>query len=103
LRVQRILSRVPGKFPGKGYVEAEVKTVKSRRSIAVAPFALEALKQHRERQLEERAKAGDAWEDHDYVFCTSIGTHVFAGILHSPSSNAIRHPSDIHRTSIRHS
>jgi integrase len=33
LRVQRILSRVPSKMPGKGYIEAEVKTAKSRRSI----------------------------------------------------------------------
>ena len=29
-----------------------------------------------QRSVEERAKAGDAWEDHDYVFCTTIGTHV---------------------------
>jgi site-specific recombinase XerD len=42
----------------------------------VAPFALEVLKRHRERQAIERAAAGDAWEDHDYVFCTSIGTHL---------------------------
>lgn len=76
VRVQRILSRVPSKMPGKGYIEAEVKTAKSRRSIVIAPFALEMLKQHRKRQAIERAKAGDAWEDHDYVFCTAIGTHV---------------------------
>lgn len=76
VRVQRILSRVPSKMPGKGYIEAEVKTAKSRRSIVIAPFALEMLKQHRERQAIERAKAGDAWEDHDYVFCTAIGTHL---------------------------
>ena len=30
LRVQRILSRIPSQLPGKGYVEAEVKTPKSR-------------------------------------------------------------------------
>jgi integrase len=76
LRVQRILSRVPSKLPGKGYVEAEVKTAKSRRTIVVAPFALEMLKRHRERQAIERAAAGDAWEEHDYVFCTAIGTHL---------------------------
>jgi integrase len=76
LRVQRILSRVPSKMPGKGYVEAEVKTAKSRRKIMLAPFAVEALKQHRERQGRERTKTGDAWEDHDYVFCTLLGTHL---------------------------
>lgn len=79
LRVQRILSRVPRQLSSKGhtgYVEAEVKTARSRRKIILAPFALEALRQHRERQLVERTKAGDAWEDHDYVFCTLFGTHL---------------------------
>ena len=76
LQVRRILSRVPSKMPGKGYVEAEPKTQKSRRSIVIAPFALEALKQHRERQLEAKLQAGTAWQEHDYVFCTSIGTHL---------------------------
>jgi len=76
LQVRRILSRVPSKMPGKGYVEAEPKTQKSRRSVVIAPFALEALTQHRERQLEAKLKAGDAWQEHDYVFCTSIGTHL---------------------------
>jgi integrase len=76
LQVRRILSRVPTKMPGKGYVEAEPKTQKSRRSIVIAPFALEALKLHQERQRGAKLKAGSAWQDHDYVFCTSIGTHL---------------------------
>jgi integrase len=76
LQVRRILSRVPSKMPGKGYVEAEPKTQKSRRSVVIAPFALEALKHHRERQLEAKIKVGPLWQDHDYVFCTSIGTHL---------------------------
>ena len=37
---------------------------------------MEALEQHRLRQLEVKLKAGPAWQDHDYVFCTSIGTHL---------------------------
>jgi len=28
------------------------------------------------KQLESKLKAGSAWQDHDYVFCTSIGTHL---------------------------
>jgi len=51
-------------------------TYQKGRKIMLAPFAVEALKQHRKRQGRERAKAGNAWEDHDYVFCTAIGTHV---------------------------
>ncbi len=44
LQVRRILTRVPSKLPGKGYVEAEPKTQKSRRSVIIAPFALEVLR-----------------------------------------------------------
>jgi integrase len=58
------------------YVEAEPKTQKSRRSVLVAPFALEALKEHRIRQLETKLKAGSNWQEHDYVFCTLHGTHL---------------------------
>ena len=50
LQVRRILTHMPAKLNGKGgYVEAEPKTEKSRRSIAIAPFALEKLKEHRVR------------------------------------------------------
>jgi integrase len=78
LQVRRILSRVPTNTPNREhvYVEAEPKTQKSRRSVVLAPFAVEALKEHRIRQLETKLKAGQAWQEHDYVFCTSIGTHL---------------------------
>lgn len=76
LQVRRILSRIPSKLPGKGYVEAEPKTDKGRRSIVLPSFTLDALKQHRIKQLEAKLKAGAEWQDHDYVFCTSIGTHL---------------------------
>jgi len=76
LQIHRILTRVPTKVPGKGFVEAEPKTEKSRRNIILAPFALDVLKQHRARQLEAKLKAGPKWEEHDYVFCTSVSTHL---------------------------
>ncbi len=78
LQVRRILSRVPTGTAEREhvYVEAEPKTQKSRRSVAIAPFALEALKQHRVRQLEAKLKAGPLWQEHDYVFCTSTGSHL---------------------------
>ena len=38
--------------------------------------SLEALKRHHVHQLEAKLKAGTAWQDHDYVFCTSVGTHL---------------------------
>jgi integrase len=76
LQVRRILTRIPSKLPGRGYEEAEPKTDKGRRSIALPSFAAEALKHHHLRQLEAKLKAGPAWQDQDYVFCTSIGTHL---------------------------
>ncbi len=57
-------------------MEAEPKTQRSRRNVVIAPFALEALKRHQEEQWAVKNKAGIAWQEHDYVFCTSIGTHL---------------------------
>ncbi len=34
---------------------------------------VEALRTHRARQLEERLRAGEHWEDHDLVFCQPSG------------------------------
>ena len=31
------------------------------------------LKEHRKRQLEERVKAGAAWQERDLVFCDELG------------------------------
>ena len=76
LQVRRILTRIPSKLPGRGYEEAEPKTDKGRRSIALPSLAAEALRGHRLRQTEAKLKAGPGWQDHDYVFCTSIGTHL---------------------------
>lgn len=76
LQVRRILTRIPTKLPGKGFEEAEPKTDRGRRSIVLPSFVVDALKQHRLQQLEAKLKAGPTWQDHDYVFCTSIGTHL---------------------------
>lgn len=82
LQIRRVLSRVPTKMVkelGQSYIEAEPKTEKSRRGIALTDLALEALKDHRKRQSEMKEKAGDAWEEHDYVFCNPIGQHLHPG------------------------
>ena len=36
-----------------------------------------ALKKHRARQLEERLKLGEVWQDHGLVFTTEIGTPLY--------------------------
>lgn len=70
LQVRRIFTRAPG----RKFIESEPKTEKSRRNILLASLTAETLKQHRLRQLEAKLQAGSAWQEHDLVFCTSLGT-----------------------------
>lgn len=56
-----------------GYVFTEPKTKYSRRRIALSRIAVEALREHRTRQLTERLAAGSAWEDMDLVFPNTVG------------------------------
>lgn len=49
------------------------KTAKSRRRIRLGSDALDALRNHRARQLEERLAVGPAWHDEDLVFSTKTG------------------------------
>ncbi|MEX0751167.1 MAG: site-specific integrase [Dehalococcoidia bacterium] len=59
----------------------EPKTRTSRRQVHLTPAAVEALRQHRVRQHEERLAVGSAWEDNELVFCSEIGTPVSASNL----------------------
>jgi integrase len=51
----------------------EPKSATSRRTVAIPAFLAEALREHRGRQLRERL-AATRWEDHDLVFCSTVGT-----------------------------
>jgi integrase len=51
----------------------DVETDKSRRTLRLPDAAVEALRTHRERQADERLKAGLLWRDSDLVFTTSLG------------------------------
>lgn len=59
---------------GGGFKFAEPKTRKSRRTIPLPKSILPRLRGHRRKQLEMRLKAGAAWNDHDLVFTSEIGT-----------------------------
>lgn len=76
LQVRRALTRMP---TGQGYKETEPKTKSGRRGIALVPFAVEVLRQHWERQQEEKSAAGELWQDHGYVFCKEDGSHLNPG------------------------
>ena len=69
LRVNRQLQRIRG---GGGLVFSEPKNA-SRRTIDLPQRALEALRTHRQHQLEEKSRVS-SYEDTDLVFATGKGT-----------------------------
>ena len=56
----------------------DTKTEKSRRTLALPQRCVEALRQHMERQEEERLRAGELWQEHGLVFASRIGTPLTA-------------------------
>jgi len=72
LQVCRTVRRIPG----RGHVENEPKTPRSRRKIVLTPFLLQVLTQQRARQEEARLAAGAKWEEHDLVFATTSGKFI---------------------------
>lgn len=52
------------------------RSAAGRRTLALPPVAVEALRRHRSAQDAERLVAGPAWRDDNYVFTTPIGTPV---------------------------
>jgi integrase len=49
------------------------KSARSRRTVALDPGTVEALRRHRDAQVLARDFAGDAYEDQDLVFCEALG------------------------------
>jgi integrase len=70
LQVRRTLSNTKGGEP----VFSDPKTARGRRSVKLTARAVEALKRHRERQLEEREEVAGLWQNHGLVFPTQVGT-----------------------------
>jgi integrase len=66
---------------GGGFVFTEPKTPQSRRSIPLSASAVGVLKVHRRVQLESRMKINGAYEDHNLVFPSEIGTPTLYGNL----------------------
>ena len=61
------------KLPGVGFVTAEPKSAKGRRSVALPPSAVIALREHRAEQEAVRAMLGGTLHDDDLVFSTPDG------------------------------
>lgn len=80
LHVKATLQRTPD-----GFIFAEPKTARSRRQVALTRAAVEALRSHRARQLQERLRMGVAWEDNDLVFANETGRPIEAANLRNRS------------------
>ena len=52
----------------------DTKTPESRRTLALPRKCVEALREHRVRQAEDRLAAGPLWQDHNLVFASTVGT-----------------------------
>jgi Site-specific recombinase XerD len=71
LRVNQALQRVNGKL-----LLSEPKTEKSRRALPLPSLLVPILRTHRSRQLEERLRAGEHWQQTDFVFTSQVGTPI---------------------------
>jgi integrase len=58
-----------------GFIEGEPKTEKSRRSIVLPRFVMQALQRCRLSQEVTRLEAGDLWQDRDLVFSNAFGEY----------------------------
>jgi integrase len=52
------------------------KSKRGQRTIALDAGTVQALRDHRDRQLLEQSLAGDAYEQHDLVFCSELGAPI---------------------------
>jgi integrase len=52
----------------------DTKTNWSRRTLKLPEIAADALRAQRRRQADERAKAGELWQEHGLVFTTTVST-----------------------------
>jgi integrase len=59
-------------------IETAPKSKAGKRTIKLAQFAINALKEHRTRQLEQRLQAGATWQDKDFTFCKNTGEMLVA-------------------------
>lgn len=66
---------------GGGWTLEEPKTPKSRRTIPLPASVVRELAQHRKIQLQQRLKLGSAYQNHDFVFATEIGTPILTSNL----------------------
>jgi len=78
LRVNRQLQRMRRHGDRAGHLVFSEPKNASRRTIDLPQRAVEALRSHRKRQVEEQLRVGSNWQDNGLVFATIVGTPVDA-------------------------
>jgi integrase len=83
----------------------EPKSRHSRRSLALFPETVDALRAHRGRQLEERLVVGSMWVDQDLVFPNRFGGYLSTTTLTRDLDSILRRAGlpDIRFHDLRHS
>jgi integrase len=71
-RILKIRQTINWRKGGKWYFDTP-KTATGRRNLRLTDDLIQMLDQHRKRQLEERMKAGRAWNDHGFICCDEVG------------------------------
>jgi integrase len=81
------------------------KSPKSRRSVTLFPETVEALREHRARQLAERLRAGSMWKDQDLVFPNEFGGFLGVTLLTLQLDGILRRAGlpDVRFHDLRHS
>jgi integrase len=64
---------------GMGYVEGEPKSKAGRRKIGLSHAVVEALKERRVKQEQDRMQMGDRWQEHGLVFSNTYGGYLNPG------------------------
>jgi integrase len=72
--VQRIKNREQQPGHRTQLIVGELKTPRSRRSLALTPEILAKLRQHHTRQAEQKMAAGPLWRDHGLIFGSETGS-----------------------------
>lgn len=103
LHVTRAMQRIPG----QGLQLVEPKTKRSRRTLVMPEGVARSLRAHRARQLEDRMRAGELWQDHGLIFATAVGRPLAGGVVVNGSfrriTRAAGSPSGLRFHDLRHS
>ncbi|MGA7607934.1 MAG: site-specific integrase [Anaerolineales bacterium] len=72
LKVQRQLQRLQG----KGMVFTAPKTAAGKRMLVLSTATVAKLREHLDRQQNEKVTAGDKWQENDLIFPSTLGTPI---------------------------